>query len=199
VDPEAENPRYLLCDWLENRLSSTAFDALVAIESSEHMTDLGAFFAEAFRVLRPGGRLAICAWLTRERLRAWENRWIIVPICREGRLRGMESASRYQQLACELGFITRDFQDVSRQVKQTWPICVWRVVRGLLRDPAHRRFLLRDGGPNRIFALTVPRIWLAYELGSMRYGILTFVKPEHEVGSGTEAARAQSAGATESR
>jgi len=36
-------------------LDSESFDAVIAIESTEHMADLGAFFAEAARVLRPGG------------------------------------------------------------------------------------------------------------------------------------------------
>ena len=47
----------------------------------------------------------------------------------------------------------------------------------LIREPEDRRFLLKDGGPNRIFALTLLRIWLAYETGALRYGILTYEKP----------------------
>jgi tocopherol O-methyltransferase len=187
VEPGARNPVYLLCDWLKNGLEPGAFDAVLAIESSEHMPDLAAFFHEATRVLRAGGRLVVCAWLTRERPRLWERRWLIGPICREGRLRGMETAAEYQRLGRASGLVPVAFADVSRQVKRTWPICVGRVARALLREPAYRRFLLRDGGPNRIFALTLVRIWLAYELGAMRYGILTFQKPPSEpaTGSGT--------------
>jgi tocopherol O-methyltransferase len=33
---------------------------------------------------------------------------------------------------------------------------------------------------NRIFALTLVRVWLAYELGSRRYGIMNAVKPGGE-------------------
>ena len=29
---------------------------------------------------------------------------------------------------------------------------------------------------NRIFALTILRIWIAYRIGAMRYGVFTFVK-----------------------
>jgi tocopherol O-methyltransferase len=178
LDPAAENPTFLLRDWLENDLPADSFDAVIAIESSEHMPDLAAFFHEAQRVLRPGGRLVVCAWLSREQSRAWEKRWFVEPICREGRLRGMESAGEYQRLARASGLVPVAFQDVSRQVKKTWPICAGRVARALVREPANRRYLLRDGGPNRIFALTLLRIWLAYEIGSMRYGILTFRMPE---------------------
>jgi tocopherol O-methyltransferase len=177
ADPGADNPTYLLRDWLENGLASGSFDALIAIESSEHMPDLGAFFSEAARVLRPGGRFVVCAWLTRALPRGWERSRLLDPICREGRLRGMESASEYHRLARAAGLVPVDFQDVSRQVKRTWTIGARRVVAGLIREPSYRRFLLSSGNPNRIFALTLARIWLAYELGTMRYGILTAVKP----------------------
>ncbi len=176
VDPGTENPRYLLCDWLHNDLEPDSFDIVIAIESSEHMPDLAAFFDQAARVLRPGGRLVVCAWLTRDALRFWEQRMLIGPICREGRLRGMETAGEYQRLGRESRLIPISFGDVSRQVKATWPICARRVLGGLIRDPANRRFLFRDGGPNRIFALTLFRIWLAYEVGAMRYGVLTYEK-----------------------
>lgn len=177
VEPDAENPQYLLRDWLCNGLESESFDAVIAIESSEHMNDLDLFFKEVARVLRPGGRLVVCAWLTRERLLAWERRALIGPICREGCLRGMETAAAYQRLGELWGLAPLAFRDVSRHVKRTWPICTRRLLACLIREPAHRRFLFRDGGPNRIFALTMLRIWLAYELGTMRYGILTYEKP----------------------
>jgi tocopherol O-methyltransferase len=173
LDPAAANPTYLLRDWLENGLEAESFDAVIAIESTEHMTDLSAFFAEAHRVLKPGGRLVICAWLTREEPGPGETRWLLEPICREGRMRGMGTADEYHRLALASGFAPRDALDVSRQVKRTWSICARRVAIRLLRDPASRRFLMGPENPNRIFALTLFRIWLAYSLGSMRYGILS--------------------------
>src|SRR3978361_1598672 len=52
-------------DWLDNGLPDAAFDRAYAIESSEHMVDKARFFSEAWRVLKPGGRLVVCAWLSR--------------------------------------------------------------------------------------------------------------------------------------
>ncbi|MBV8554862.1 MAG: class I SAM-dependent methyltransferase [Planctomycetaceae bacterium] len=182
LDPAAANPTYLLRDWLENGLASESFDAVIAIESSEHMADLAAFFAEASRVLKPGGRFVVCAWLTRERPRLWEARLLLEPICREGRLRGMGSAEDYHRLARAAGLAPVAFRDVSRQVERTWSICMRRVAIGLLCEPSYRRFLLRGGSPHRIFGLTLPRLRLAYALGSMRYGILTAVKSRAEGG-----------------
>ena len=176
TDTTVGNPRYILRDWLANELESESFDAAVAVESSEHMPDLAMFFAEAWRVLRPGGRLVICAWLC-EKPRPWETRWLLKPICREGRMRGMETVSQLDRTAIASGLAPLEYEDVSERVKKTWPICAFRVARAQRRNPTHRRFLLRDGGPNRALALMLFRIWLAYELGSMRYGILTYAKP----------------------
>jgi len=91
-DPESQNPHYLLCDWLKNDLPAESFDVVISIESSEHMTDKPAFFAGAHRVLRPGGRFVICAWLAREAASELENRVLLEPVCREGRMPSMGTA-----------------------------------------------------------------------------------------------------------
>ena len=177
LEPGSTNPVYLLRDWLNNGLEAASFDSVIAIESSEHMTDLEAFFAEVARVLKPGGRFVVCAWLSREAPCFWERRFLLEPICREGRLRGMGSAAEYQQLARDAGLVPVGFQDVSGRVKRTWSICARRVVQGLVQNQSYRQFLFHGPSSNRIFALTLLRIWLAYQIGCMRYGILTALKP----------------------
>jgi tocopherol O-methyltransferase len=181
IDPDATNPTYLLLDWLASGFEPSCFDVVIAIESTEHMADLASFFGQVARVLKPAGRLIVCAWLSRENPRFWERRSLLEPICREGRLRGIGSASEYRSLAQAAGLVPVSFQDVSRQVKRTWPICAWRVARGLLREPSYRQFLVRGKSSNKVFAFTLLRIWLAYELGSLRYGILTAIKPRDEI------------------
>ena len=84
-----DNPRYFLRDWLVNGLPDASFDAAYAIESTEHIEDKAGAFAEAFRVLRPGGRFVVCAWTAADVSRPWQNRHLLEPICREGRLPAM--------------------------------------------------------------------------------------------------------------
>jgi tocopherol O-methyltransferase len=176
VDGSAFNPVYVLRDWLDNGLPTASFDAVIAIESSEHVADKTAFFREISRVIKPGGRFVVCAWLASSHPARWQVRHLLEPICREGRLPGMGSAEEYQQLARGAGLSSLQFTDLSAQVSRTWPICAWRVLKGLILKPDYRRFLLSSGNPNRVFALTILRIWLAYRTGSMRYGILSGVK-----------------------
>jgi tocopherol O-methyltransferase len=164
-------------DWLTNTYEDGTFDHVIAIESSEHMPDKQRFFDEAHRTLRPGGRLAVYAWLARDGARPWEERHLLEPICREGRLPGMGSEAEYRQWVTKAGFVVSGFEDLSAQVHRTWALCTARIAKKLLTHPQYRRYLLDARAKNRIFALSVPRIWIAYLTGSMRYGLLTAYKP----------------------
>ncbi|MBZ6076961.1 SAM-dependent methyltransferase [Microvirga puerhi] len=169
--------RFLQQDWLENGFDGATFDALIAVESSEHMTDKQHFFDEAYRTLRDGGRLAVCAWLAKDDAKPWEERFLLEPICREGRLPSMGTEAEYRSWATQAGFEVRDFFDLSMQVRRTWAICAARVVRMILLDRRYRSYLRDARARHRIFALSLPRIWLAYTTGSMRYGLLVAAKP----------------------
>jgi tocopherol O-methyltransferase len=164
--------RFLSRDWLDNGFDSASFDHVVAIESSEHMEDKQLFFDEAYRTLRPDGCLALCVWLARSNPRPWEVRHLLEPICREGRLPGMGTEVEYRMFAARAGFTVEVFEDLSLRVRKTWGICAARLARKLLTDRHYRRFLRDARASNRIFALTLLRIWTAYQTGSMRYGLL---------------------------
>ncbi len=171
-----ENPHFLLGDWLQNDLPSGEFDAAIAIESSEHMPEIEKFFAQAFRVLRKGGRLVVCAWLSAEAPGPRAKRWLLEPICREGRMPNMGSASDYCSLGEDAGFSLERFENITQSVARTWPAIVWRLLGKLLSRPRYAAFLFNRHAHNRIFALTIFRIWFAYKIGAMRYAVFTFVK-----------------------
>jgi tocopherol O-methyltransferase len=167
---------FLLCDGLHSGLSSESFESVVSIESSEHMQDKPAFFAEVNRLLRPAGRLVVAAWLTREQPRWCESKYLLEPICREGRLPNLASASEYCAMIEAAGFEDLQFADLTRSVKKTWRVCALRFISRVCRDPSLRRLLFDRDFKNRVFAKTVLRIWLAYRTGSMRYGLFSAVK-----------------------
>jgi tocopherol O-methyltransferase len=134
------------------------------------MPDKPLAFAELGRVVRPGGRVALVDWLTREDPGRAETGLLLRPICEEGHLPSMHAASEYEALLRDAGFDVVGFEDLSMRVWRTWVVVVRRLVPLMLRDRRLAGRLLRS--PERVFALSLLRIPLAYRLGSMRLGLL---------------------------
>lgn len=168
---------FQLRDWLDNRLPEAGFEHGYAIESSEHMTDKPRFFAEAHRVLKPGGRLVVCAWLAAPEPTRWQVKHLLEPICREGRLPSMGSRADYEEMARAAGFEAVAYEELSKQVSKTWRICLRRFLKRLLTDRETRRLAFSKTTRHRVFALTLPRLIWAYRTGAMHYGLFTFRRP----------------------
>jgi tocopherol O-methyltransferase len=120
--------------------------------------------------------LVACVWATSDAPRAWQVRHLLEPICREGRLHGMGSLDENQAWLERAGLTVSIVQDLSRQVRPTWTRVARSVAGSLLRNPVYRRYVLDRRSSERVFALTVPRLWLAYRTGALRYGFLVAKK-----------------------
>lgn len=170
-------PQILVRDWLANELPDSHFDAVWAVESTTHMADRPRVFTEIARVLKPGGRFVLCVWMTRPEPSPREVRILLEPICREGRLAGMGSADENRAWIEGAGLVVEREEDWSRAVAPTWGRVARRVARGLVTDGRYRQYLRDASQTDRVFALTVLRIWAAYRTGAMRYGFFVAHKP----------------------
>lgn len=168
--------RFLLRDWLENRLSDGRFDAVIAVESLSHMADPARAVAEAFRVLRPGGRFMACVWLASPSPQSWEVRHLLRPICEEGRLPGLPDARDHRAWADRAGFEAVVLEDVSSRVARTWTVSARRLAAALLR-PSSWRYLSDPRNTERRFALSVLRLLVGFRTGAVRYAILSARRP----------------------
>jgi tocopherol O-methyltransferase len=163
-----------LQDWIGNGFAAESFDRAYAVESSEHMADKQGFFDEAFRTLKPDGLFAVCAWLSRDEPRPREVRYLLEPICREGRLPSIGDEADYRRFGERAGFRLIQVEDLSDHVRRTWWVCICRAFGMLLTRSRYFRFLVDRTADNRIFSVTLLRIMLAYRTGSMRYCLFVF-------------------------
>jgi tocopherol O-methyltransferase len=165
--------QFLLADGLQNGLTAQSFDAFIAIESSEHISDKPKFLREAHRLLTSDGRLTIAAWLARESPHRWESKFLLEPICSEGRIANLPTAAEYLAMIEAAGFRDRQFFDLTPKVAKTWRLCALGFLTALCTDGALRRQFFQLDPAQGAFAKSVFRIWLAYHTGSMRYGVFS--------------------------
>jgi tocopherol O-methyltransferase len=140
------------------------------------MPDKVEFARRAYRVLRPGGRFVLCAWLSADRVSKWQTDFLMRPICVGGRIPNLATGQEYIDAVTKAGFQAAGSQDLTGQVKRTWSIAIRRFVERVFQDRRYRSFLFNRSIRNRIFALTVVQIWLAYQVGAMQYRIFRFDK-----------------------
>lgn len=169
---DGPRPDYRLHDFRANDVPDASMDAAVAIESLSHIDGAAHVLREAARILRPGGRLVVCAWLSADDPPRWVRRWLLDPVREEGRLAHLPTATTLQTWTRDAGLAIERFDDVTRQVRRTWSVVIGRFLRALVTDPDVRRFLWDASEPDRVFARTVVRLWCAYRVGAMRYGWL---------------------------
>lgn len=173
----SERQSFVLGDWLRNEFADGEFDHAIAIESTEHMADKKAFFREAWRVLKPGGRLVVCAWLPVESPSAWQKRFLLEPICAEGRMPSMLSATEHVAHYLRAGFEGLSWRDLSHAVKKTWSLSILGLARHLWKDPVDRGLVLKRRLVNADFLKSLFRIRAAFETGAMGYGLFVGRKP----------------------
>lgn len=175
-----DNPTFLLGDWIDNDLPTSHFDAVYAIECISHLDDVKHFVSEAMRVLRPGGRLVVCVWSAAEKASRRQIRYLLEPICREGRLLHLSTATEYVEAMERSGAVLTEFRDLTTLARRTWPVAIRRTLGGFLVHPRFARYLLNAQSGQRIFLLTMFRIWMAYRVGAMRYCLLKAYRPRRE-------------------
>ncbi len=172
-----DNPQFLLCPWEQNEFDPESFDTIVSIECISHIPDKPEFFRQIHRVLRLGGKAVVIAWLANPSAGKFSTRHLLQPICLEGRLPGMATADEYHAMIFKAGLALDGYEEISRQVRKTWWICARRLTWKLMTQLKYIKALFDRDRSNRVFALTLFRILIAYHTGAMQYGVFNISKP----------------------
>ena len=153
-------------------LPAGGYDVVWSIECTEHLFDKPAFFRRAAGWLRPGGRMAICAWLAGESPQSPAADHRVRDICEGFLCPSLGTMGDYQNWMSDAGLTMRNCFDWTERVLRTWEICLQRVRRARLG------WLARLIGSSAIrFLDRFETILEAYRSGAMRYGALVFQAP----------------------
>ena len=156
----------------------SVFDVIWSIECTEHLYDKAGFFRRAAPWLRPGGRVAICAWLAGDPLEHAEQVRQVQQVCEGFFCPSLGTSGDYRQWLTAAGLQLDGVYDWTSRVERTWEICRRRVRRSGARWLA--------GVIDRNTALFLDRfetILEAYRSGAMRYGCFIAHRPPQAAGT----------------
>jgi tocopherol O-methyltransferase len=172
----ADRTRFRQLDALATDYPDGSFDAVWALESLELMADKEAFLAEALRVLRPGGRLAVTTWCVRDGELTPPEAKLLRKIHQHYELPYILPLSRYRAMVRDLGYQDVCTADWSARVRHTYDTGITGVT-PLGEDRTYLLELARRKGVAilRFFA-SIPLMKEAYELDVLQYGAIRAVK-----------------------
>jgi len=168
----AGNTTFLCADAEQVAFDDASFDIVWSVECTEHLFDKPAFFRRAAQWLRPGGRMAICAWLAGDAPLDEGATRQVYDVCEGFLCPSLGTRDDYAGWMTDAGLtLERDFDWTSR-VTRTWELCDERVRRSGVRWLA--RLIDRN---TVLFLDRFQTILNAYQTGAMKYGCFVASKP----------------------
>ncbi len=165
-DGLSEATTVLRGDVAELPFERDAFDVVWVVECIEHLTDKAAFIDGAARLLKPGGRLALCTWARGSSV-STSGAVLVEEVCDRFLCPSLATLAEYESWCRAAGLIVTRVEEITTGVKATWDILMMRVERPWL---AWLRPLLSS--QTRRFVEGFPVIASAYETGAMAYGLM---------------------------
>lgn len=162
---------YLATGW-----DAGVFDAVQAIESSCYAPDKADFFREAFRLLRPGGRVVVADFFRAREHMAPRDRALVERWERAWAIPAYAVFDRFAEQAREAGFAEVSLQDVTATVEPSARRLYQRFWPGLLVSAWARPLGLRSRlQTDHVWSALWQ--WQALGRGLWRYGFLVGRKP----------------------
>ncbi|MFC9477203.1 SAM-dependent methyltransferase [Nocardia sp. NPDC056952] len=167
-------PTFEIRDGMCNGFPDESFDKVWALESSHLMRDRQALLRECGRVLRPGGRMALCDIILVEPISFQAVRSLRTELGLLNRVFGdarMETLDTYAQLAQSAGLEVDMRRDLSAEVRRTFSC--WRANATTHRDTVCR---LIGNEAWQDFVDSCEILETLWDRGILGYGIFSAVK-----------------------
>jgi tocopherol O-methyltransferase len=164
--------RFSVMDARDLEQLPAVFNAVWIVECSEHLPDKGRLLRDCARVLKPNGRLALCAWTAAEELSAAGSARLEA-ICHGMLCPSLATHGEYVSWLRDAGFVVETAEEVGPRVRETWLRCAEIARQGWIHE-----FLQRTPTATREFVATFSLMDEAYRDGSLGYGMFTACFPE---------------------
>jgi len=118
-----------------------SFDVVWISECLSHIPNKLLFFQNAYKVLKPGGTLALMGWVKKSGLTEKEEQRYIHPIEEGMLLPPLSTMEDYKTNMEAIGFSVSHYRDISPHVSKTWDLCL-----DIIKSPALWKMMLLKGG-----------------------------------------------------
>lgn len=165
-------PQFLHADAEAVEFEPASADIVWSIECTEHLFDKAGFFRKAAQWLKPGGRLAICAWLSGDDEADSETQRLVGQVCEGFFCPSLGTQADYRAWFTDAGLEVQTTEIWTERVLKTWEICRDRVARSKVR------WLAKVLGQNHVMFLDrFDAILDAYRTRAMEYGCFIAKRP----------------------
>ncbi|MHA6765408.1 methyltransferase domain-containing protein [Streptacidiphilus sp. PAMC 29251] len=165
-------------DALSTGFPDQSFDVVWAVESLMHLPDRPAFFAEARRLLRPGGLLAVATWSVRDGELEPDEQELVRKILQHQVMPDFSSLEEHERQARAAGFEDVSSVDWSKAVANSWDPG-FAQIQQFERGRTVMRDLARERGVDVLgFFHAGPLMKKGFDTGVITYGALRAIEPD---------------------
>ena len=166
-----KNKPHFLVDDANDLSLEGKFDAVWAVETISHLNNRKNFFKKVTKLLVPGGKICVAAWLKDDNVTKESEKKYIKPI-EEGMLVSLPNLSEYKKHIDDNGLRLLYYEDISSRVNKTWDVCL-----DIIKNRALWRLASQHSKEFMSFLKSFRAMRVGFKTSTLRYSVMVIEKP----------------------